>query len=164
MNSANVQQQPTQSLQEKWGAGLDGGFLLIPVLLLKRQLELRLDNTELVVLMHLLAAWWDKDKRPYPRASTIAARMGLTARTVQRSLLSLEKKKMIVRVRHTKGVGKEHRQVTSYDMQGTVERVRKLAEVAHLGFPQTVRVRSDDLISAPVRGVRKGENLKVIEG
>jgi predicted transcriptional regulator len=163
MNSATVQ-QPTQSLQEKWGAGLDGGFLLIPVLLLKRQQELSLDNTEVIVLMHLLAAWWDKDKRPYPRASTIATRMGLTARTVQRSLQSLEKKEMIVRVKHTSGFGKEHHQATSYHMQGTVDRVRKLAEVAHQNFPQTVRVRSDDLIDDPASVTSKGEKLKVIEG
>jgi predicted transcriptional regulator len=136
MNSAIAQEQP---LQKKWGSGLNSGFLLIPVLLLKRQKELLLDNTELVVLLNLLAAWWDVEKRPYPRSSTIAQRIGVTARTVQRSLEKLEKKKLILRVRHSTGTGSAHREVTSYDMAGTVERLQQLALVAETLRPRAAK-------------------------
>lgn len=127
MNSATTQQQP---LQQKWGSGLDAGFLLIPVLLLKRQRELLLDNTELVVLLNLLAAWWDTAKRPYPRSTTIAQRIGVTPRTVQRSLEKLEAKGLILRVRHGTGIGAAYRQATSYDMTGTVDALKRLAVAA----------------------------------
>ncbi|MEJ7747004.1 MAG: helix-turn-helix domain-containing protein [Luteimonas sp.] len=109
---------------------MNEGFLVIPVLLLKRQRELGLDNTEALVLLNLLAAWWETDKRPYPRSTTIAQRMGVTPRTVQRSLEKLEKKGLILRVRNGTGAGSEHRELTSYDMTGTVETLKKLAQVA----------------------------------
>lgn len=128
MDSAQAQQQ--QPLQKKWGSSLNEGFLVIPVLLLKRQRELGLDSTEALVLLNLLAAWWETDKRPYPRSTTIAQRMGVTPRTVQRSLEKLEKKGLILRVRNGTGAGSEHRELTSYDMTGTVETLKKLAQVA----------------------------------
>lgn len=165
MTSAIVQQQ--QPLQQKWGSGLDGGFLLIPVLLLKRQKELLLDNTELVVLLNLLAAWWDTAKRPYPRSTTIAQRIGVTARTVQRSLEKLEKKGLILRVRHGTGVGSAHREVTSYDMAGTVEKLQQLAVVAQGFQQQAIRNKeSRDELAAdpkPIKTVSAHNLVKVFE-
>lgn len=119
-------------LQKKWGTSLDEGFLLIPVLLLKRQRELALDSTEVVVLLNLLAAWWDTETRPYPRSTTIAQRIGVTPRTVQRCLEKLEKKGLIVRVRNGTGIGAAHRELTSYDMTGTVEKLQRLAGAAEI--------------------------------
>ena len=166
MNSAHAQQQGP--LQEKWGIALDGGFLLIPVLLLKRQKELLLDNTELVVLLNLLAAWWEKTKRPYPRATTIASRIGVTARTVQRSLVKLEEKGLILRVRHGTGIGLEYREVTSYDMAGTVERLQQLAFVAQNIQQQVISKEAEnsiDLLAAPkpVKAEQQNAYVKVIE-
>lgn len=141
MNSAIATE--LKPLQKKWGDGLGGGFLLIPTLLLKRQKELLLDNTELVVLLNLLAAWWDAGKRPYPRPTTIAKRMGVTARTVQRSLEKLEKKGLILRVRSGTGIGSAHRELTSYEMAGTVEKIQQLAEVAEHFQKKGIRGKED---------------------
>ena len=34
--------------------------------------------------------WWYRDQMPFPRPTTIARRMGVTVRTVQRALLGLQ--------------------------------------------------------------------------
>lgn len=117
-------------LQAKWGSSLEQGFVVIPVLLLKRQRELGLDSTEVVILMNLLAAWWDPDRQPHPRSMTIAQRMGVSVRTVQRTLERLEVKGFLSRKRAASGHGAEHRELTSYDMRGTVEKLLQVAEVA----------------------------------
>ena len=128
-----------QKLQAKWGSGLDGGFLVLPVLLLKRQKELALDSTELIVLLNLLASWWDVDKLPFTRAITIAKRIGVTARTVQRCLEKLEKRGLILRIRNTTGHGVETRVVTEYDLEPTVLKVKKLAEAPEVRLQEAVR-------------------------
>lgn len=128
-----------QKLQAKWGSGLDGGFLVLPVLLLKRQKELGLDSTELVVLLNLLAAWWEVDKLPYTRAITIAKRIGVTARTVQRCLEKLENRGLILRNRSTTGRGAEARMVTEYDLGPTVIKLKQLAEAPEVRLQEASR-------------------------
>lgn len=130
---------PQQKLQDKWGSSLDGGFLVFPVLLLKRQKELDLDSTELVVLLNLLAAWWDVDKLPFTRAITIAKRIGVTPRTVQRCLEKLEKRGLILRIRSTTGHGVETRVVTEYDLEPTVLKLKQLAEAPEVRLQEAVR-------------------------
>jgi Helix-turn-helix domain len=74
-------------LKEKWkGAVTDSsGFVAVPMALLRVQTKLGLTATDMVVLVNLLAHWWDPARAVYPRSTTIAQRMGVTKRTVQRS-------------------------------------------------------------------------------
>lgn len=75
---------------DKWGDAASAGFQLVPDLLLKNQAKLELTHTDLVVLLNVLMHWWYEDKRPFPRTTTIAARMDVQTRTIQRSLSRLE--------------------------------------------------------------------------
>jgi hypothetical protein len=61
-------------------------FQIVPDLLLKNQKTLGLNATEMVVLLNVLMHWWHRDQKPFPRSTTIAKRMGITVRTVQRAL------------------------------------------------------------------------------
>lgn len=74
----------------KYGEASIAGFQAVPDLLLKHQRELGLSPTDLAVLLNVLMHWWYPEKKPFPRSTTIAKRMGVTPRTVQRSLQQLE--------------------------------------------------------------------------
>ncbi|MBO9479750.1 helix-turn-helix domain-containing protein [Shimia sp. R11_0] len=75
----------------KYGEAAVAGFQAVPDLLLKNQSKLELSATDLVVLLNILMHWWYPDQKPFPRSTTIAQRIGLTPRTVQRSMQHLEK-------------------------------------------------------------------------
>lgn len=78
------------NVYSKWGDVALGGFQAVPDLLLRRQRELCLTSTDLVVLLNVLMHWWYADSPPFPRPTAIANRMGLNVRSVQRSVKDLE--------------------------------------------------------------------------
>lgn len=83
----------------KYGEASIAGFQAVPDLLLKNQAALGLSPTDLVVLLNVLMHWWYPSQKPFPRATTISTRMGVTPRTVQRALNELEKLGLLVRVK-----------------------------------------------------------------
>ena len=88
-----------QTVKEKWqGAVTEGsGFVAIPMTLLRLQAKLKLTATDMVVLINLLAHWWDPARAVFPRSVTIANRMGVAKRTVQRSTQKMVKAGLINR-------------------------------------------------------------------
>ena len=52
----------------------------------------------MLVLTNLLAHWWDPVRAVYPRSTTIAQRMGVTKRTVQRSTQKMIRAGLIERL------------------------------------------------------------------
>jgi len=87
------------TVKEKWqGAVNEGsGFVAVPMSLLRLQSRYKLTPTEMLVLINLLAHWWDPSKPVYPRSTTIAKRMGVDLRTVQRATRKMEKEGIIER-------------------------------------------------------------------
>jgi predicted transcriptional regulator len=75
------------TVKERWqgAVGSGSGFVAVPIALLRLQIRLGLTPTDLLVLINLLAHWWDPAKSVFPRSTTIAKRMGISKRTVQRS-------------------------------------------------------------------------------
>lgn len=94
------------AIQDRWGSSLDGGFLVIPVDLLKNQSKLGLESTELVVLLNLLTFWHFNQELPILSISTLERRLGLNVRSIQRLLKSLETKEFLS---IDKGTGGERR-------------------------------------------------------
>jgi hypothetical protein len=88
----------------KWGEAARAGYQAVPDLLLKHQDVLKLNPTELVVLLNVLMHWWYSTQKPFPRPTTIARRMGSTVRTVQRAIAKLEDEGLLVRRMTSKGV------------------------------------------------------------
>lgn len=85
-------------LNEKWGENsLILGFTQVPTTLIYAQKELGLSSIEINILLNLLTHWWKKEEFPYPSQAGIAHRMGVSTRTVQRTLAGLETKGLIVR-------------------------------------------------------------------
>ncbi len=88
---------------EKYGEAAVAGFQAVPDLLLKNQGKLGLTPTDMVVLLNILMHWWYPEQKPFPRPTTIAQRIGVTTRTVQRSVSSLEASGLLVRETSTDG-------------------------------------------------------------
>ena len=106
----------------KWGDAANAGFQILPDILLKQQKRLGLSPTELVVLINLTMHWWYEQQMPFPR-STIARRMGLDVRTVQRAMNRLQTMRLIekkkVRVKDT--------ELTVFDLSGLVKELEPYA-------------------------------------
>ena len=96
-------EKPPIRLADKWGEAAYGGFFSIPDVLLKNQNELELKDGELVVLLNVLMHWWYRDKYPFPRSTTIARRMGVSMRTVQRALSRLEELNLLCPISDDQG-------------------------------------------------------------
>ena len=117
---------------EKWGQlVVAGGFTSIPNYLLSINQfldeRLRLSSTELVVLLQILSYWWHKDRMPFPSKSTIAKRLHLSDRQVQRAISGLERKNFINRV--ARSSSNRGRSSNEYDLSVLVEKVRSIAEL-----------------------------------
>lgn len=119
-----TQAASSSSIREKWGASLDYGFVVVPVALLRYQHQLGIGDGELVVLMNLIMSWWKAGEYPFPRAGTIAKRMGVSTRTVQRHIDQLEKNGLIRRFR-TEERRSAHRATTQYDLSGLVLKLKE---------------------------------------
>jgi len=98
--AANADNENRITVAEKWqGAVTEGsGFVAVPMALLRLQSKYGLTATDMLVLINLLAHWWDPSRAVFPRSSTIAARLGVDKRTVQRTTQKLSKKGMLTKL------------------------------------------------------------------
>lgn len=110
---------------DKWGkAVMDLGFCLVPSLLLRAQQRIGLNATQLAVLLQLCDFWWDKDRKPFPSKETLAQRLSLSERQVQRHVAELEKAGLVQRIeRRASNGGKLS---NTYDLSGLVKRLQEL--------------------------------------
>lgn len=109
---------------EKWGNAAIAGWQAVPDVLLKNQNRLGLSATELLVLLNVLSFWWYVEELPFPRGTTIAKRMGVTPRTVQRAFQSLIDRGLLAKKRD---IGRDDKEREVLDPSGLVEALEKLA-------------------------------------
>lgn len=114
-----------KSSAEKWGQKvMDLGFCLVPSLLLRAQRRLNLSPTQLAVLLQLCDFWWDKDRKPFPSKETLAQRLSLSERQVQRYIADLEQEGLVHRVDRRASNGGKLSNI--YDLSGLVSRLQEL--------------------------------------
>jgi biotin operon repressor len=112
------QRQTETSLFGKWGAEIvHFGWTAIPNALLRNMGVLGISPTEMVIICHLNRFWWEKDRLPFPSILKMADEMGVSSKTIERNLSSLEKKGLIIKIERS---GKSN----SYDMTPLVEKLR----------------------------------------
>lgn len=115
-----------QASEKKWGKMvMKVGFNIIPSLLLRAQQRLGLSSQQLVVLLHLSDFWWEYDRKPWPSVNTLAERMGLKRRQVQRITADLEKAGLIQRIGRT--ATHKGKLSNAYDLSGLVKKLDELA-------------------------------------
>ncbi|KIT14719.1 helix-turn-helix domain-containing protein [Jannaschia aquimarina] len=120
----STSERKTQKAAEKWGDAAEAGFQTLPDILLKKQVELGLSATDMLVLMNITMHWWYQEQRPFPRTKTIADRMGCDSRTVQRSLRKMTDLGLITRMSETDERG-DIRYVV--DLENLVAKLSKFA-------------------------------------
>lgn len=110
---------------EKWGKDvMDLGFCVVPSLLMRAQRRLNLSPTQLAVLLQLCDFWWDKERKPFPSKETLAQRLSLSERQVQRYIAELENEGLVRRIeRRASNGGKLS---NTYDLSGLVNRLQNL--------------------------------------
>lgn len=111
--------------EDKWSPQvIKLGYTPLPSLLLKAQAKLKLKPVPLNVLLQVIEHWWDADKDPFPSKETIARRMKLSPRQIQRVLTKLEKDGFIKRVPRYSGRGQQTS--NAYSLDGTVRKLKAL--------------------------------------
>ena len=91
------------AVHAKYGKAAIAGFQAVPDLLLKHQHDLGLSATDLVVLRNVLTNWRYPGAEAVSRSTSIAKRMGVTPRTVQRSLQQMEELGFLIREKNADG-------------------------------------------------------------
>lgn len=115
-----------RTLSKKWGkVTMDANYTVIPCALLRGQARLGIGPNELAVLIHLIDHWWRPDAMPWPSKATIAERLGVSTKTVQRAIADLEAQGLLTRKdRYHKTGG---RTSNEYDLSPLVERLKVIA-------------------------------------
>ena len=122
------QPNSTETIRERWGSAVGegtAGFTAVPSLLIRSQALLGLTSTQLVVLLNVLTHWWRSDDPPYPRPTTIAKRMGIDRRSVERALHALEGMGLIQRLPSEEADGQPA--IRRILVDGLVHRLQQLA-------------------------------------
>lgn len=103
---------------------MDVGFCITPSLLMKAQARIGLNPVQFNIVMQLLDQWWTADRRPWPSKATLAARMGMSERQIQRQIAEMEGVNLIKRIARTSpGKGKTSNE---YDLTGLVSKLKEL--------------------------------------
>lgn len=109
---------------EKWGQALAAGYQILPDALIRGQHLLKLTATDIVVIANLNQAWWFADRLPYLRPVTIARRMGISERSVQRSLKRLRDRGFLRQERQEQVEGFP---LYTHDLTGLRDQLERLA-------------------------------------
>jgi predicted transcriptional regulator len=136
--------------EKKWGHDvLRHGWCLLPSLLFRAQRKLNITALQMAVLLQLLEHWWEAERAPYPSKETIAHRLDMSARQVQRHIAALEQAGY-VRRRERKAVN--HGQLSNfYEFDGLVAALKRIEpEVAQAFAESRQRIRA-----ATGRGVKR---------
>lgn len=118
-----------EHIHERWGTSVTAGatgFTAVPSVLIRYQSTIGLSSTELVVLLNLITHWWRADELPYVRPTTIANRMDVDRRTVERAIQSLESRGLIRRLKGEKR--KDKLTVRRFDLAGLVDTLTGIAD------------------------------------
>ena len=104
---------------ERYGDAGRAGWSPVPDVLLFNQHKLGIGSEDLNVLLNLLAHYYSPGAMPFVRPNVIAKRMGVSTRSVQRSITRLRKKNLIAKAQGPK------RQVV-HDLRPLLDRLEPL--------------------------------------
>lgn len=116
-----------KSIAERWGKDLTAaGWTAIPNAVFEHSQDLGLKTAHIVVILHLAGYWWRKGNDPFPSKATLAQKMGVQPRTVQRAIAELEAMGYIERTqRFWKSGGNMS---NSYSFNGLIKKARVYAK------------------------------------
>jgi len=102
------------------------GACILPSILLQAQARLLINAQQMMVLLQLAEHWWKHESKVFPSKSSLAERVGLSEKQVQRHVKVLEAKKLVRRIQRTSpGKGKISNE---YDLSGLVAKLQEIAK------------------------------------
>ena len=115
-----------RTLSQKWGKEvMAANYTVIPCALLRGQARLGIGPNALAVLVHLIDHWWRPEAMPWPSKKTIAERLAVSTKTVQRAIVELEKARLLTRKNRYHKTG--GRTSNEYDLSPLVDRLKPVA-------------------------------------
>lgn len=122
------QQEPRtrqQAFEKRWGTKVaDHGFTMVPTMMLWMQARLGLSSPQTMVLLQILSHWFDCGSLPWPSKDTIAKRLAIKPRQVQRILSDLENAGLIERkARYFRSGGQSS---NAYSLEGLIAKLNAL--------------------------------------
>ncbi|GGE41255.1 hypothetical protein GCM10011367_14870 [Marinicauda pacifica] len=147
-----------QASAEKFGSNvIDRGFAIVPSVLLRCQERLKINGQQLALLIHLIDAWWTPDAKPWPSKASLAQKMQLSPKQIQRHMRLLEEAGYVQRKKRFRGQGN---QVSNeYDLTGLVKRLSELADDLAAADQAAEEAKS----GARRPGLKKRDNRKAKE-
>lgn len=126
LNPKQPAQETLKVLDQKWGKEtMAANYTVLPSALLRGQARLNINATELAVLVHLIDHWWKADEMPWPSKRTLAERLRVGEKTIQRAMAHMEEENLIKRKpRFSKT---KARTSNEYDLSPLVQRLKVIA-------------------------------------
>ena len=132
-------------LIQKWGEeSLLMGWTAIPSSLLFLQATLHISPNALNVLLNLVMHWWDTNKHPHPSQQAIAHKMGVSVRTVQRSIYELEELGLLTK-RTTRKENPIYKGRNIYDLSPLIKVLQELTPDVKSAVMKTDKNDVDEL-------------------
>ena len=117
----------TEPLEKKWGErSMLMGWTAIPTSFLFLQAELSITPLGFNILINLVSHWWETKEHPYPSQESLAKRMGVSKRSIQREVTNLVELGLITKQANKASSAKSKGRNT-YDLTGLVERLNEMA-------------------------------------
>ena len=110
-------------IRARFGIIADAGYQPLPNLLLLHQKDLGLSSQDLNVLAHIMMHRHNTAVLPFPHTQTIAKRMNVEPRTVQRIVRGLVTRGFVLRVKR-----RRHDEPDSYDIQPLLKKLERYAK------------------------------------
>jgi predicted transcriptional regulator len=124
-NLAQISMKTT--LAKKWGdRSLVLGWVAIPSSLLFLQGQLGITPTGMNILLNLVMHWWGDKENPHPSQASLAMRMGVSERTIQREINALVEKGLIKK-KGTPSFHSKYRGRNLYDLSPLVSMLNEEA-------------------------------------
>jgi DNA-binding transcriptional MocR family regulator len=134
---------------------MDAGFTVVPAVIIDRQQALGLDAVDMNILLQLANHWWQAENLPRPSKESIAKRIGVSAKTVQRRIAKLEGVGFIERKYRFNG-STNGQQPNAYDFTGLINAARQFAD-------EELQRRDERKKEEIQRATRKKPALKLVK-
>jgi DNA-binding transcriptional regulator YhcF (GntR family) len=114
---------------------------------------LGLDPLDVNILLQLADHWWERDNLPFPSKKTLADRIGVKSRTIQRHIARMESAGFVKRIErhHRNGGNKSNR----YSFDGLIKEAEPFAQEA-------LKEREKRKHEKSARDTRKGRHLRAV--
>lgn len=106
-----------------WGKKvISHGYVGIPSILIKAQRRFGITPFQMNIIIQLLDYCWDPDRRPFPSKKELAERIGVTPKTIQNNIKTLEEAGLVRREQRRANAGDWNS--NTYHLDGLVKRIQ----------------------------------------